>query len=177
MQIAAEKVTTGTVRAAFNYIVDTGVPPVRYIDWPEMEHKAVPPQYRPHEMTIRDGRPLRDTFKLDMHGFVFVDHATRVENFMDEAERARVYDPEVRALIMKHSGASEVVVFDHTVRASDEEMQKSGSIRPTVKSVHNDYTETSAPRRLREIVGDAEAERRFRKRWAIIQVWRPIRGT
>ena len=30
--------------------------------------------------------------------------------------------------------------------------------------------------RLREIVGDAEAERRFKKRWAIIQVWRPIRG-
>jgi hypothetical protein len=56
-------------------------------------------------------------------------------------------------------------------------MQKSSSIRPTVKSVHNDYTESSAPRRLREIVGDAEAERRFRKRWAIIQVWRPIRGT
>ena len=49
--------------------------------------------------------------------------------------------------------------------------------RPPVKGVHNDYTEKSAPRRLREIVGDAEAERRFKKRWAIIQVWRPIRGT
>jgi hypothetical protein len=55
-------------------------------------------------------------------------------------------------------------------------MQKATGARPTVKGVHNDYTETSAPRRLREIVGDAEAERRFRKRWAIIQVWRPIRG-
>ena len=45
-----------------------------------------------------------------------------------------------------------------------------------MKSVHNDYTERSAPKRLREIVGDAEAERRMRKRWAIVQVWRPIRG-
>jgi hypothetical protein len=176
MQLTTEKSITGTIRARFNYIVDTGVPPVRYIDWPEMEHKAVPPQYRPHEMTIRDGRPLRNTFHLDVHGFVFVDHATRVENFMDEAERARVYDAEVQALIRKHSGASEVVVFDHTLRASDDETRGSSSIRPTVKSVHNDYTESSAPRRLREIVGDAEAERRFRKRFAIIQVWRPIRG-
>jgi hypothetical protein len=167
---------TGAIRARFNYIVDTGVPPVRYIDWPEMEHKAVPPQYQPHEMTIRDGRPLRGTFKLDVHGFAFVDHATRMKDFMDEAERKRVYDPEVQALIRKHSGASSVVVFDHTVRASDDEARGSSSIRPTVKSVHNDYTETSAPRRLREIVGDAEAERRFKKRWAIIQVWRPIRG-
>ncbi|HEX9685049.1 MAG TPA: CmcJ/NvfI family oxidoreductase, partial [Burkholderiales bacterium] len=160
MQLTTEKPATDTIRASFNYILDTGVPPVRYIDWPEMEHKAVPPQYRQHEMTIRNGRPLRDTFRLDVHGFVFVDHATRVTDFLDEAERARVYDPEVQALIRKHSGASEVVVFDHTIRASDEEMQKSSSIRPTVKSVHNDYTEASAPRRLREIVGDAEAERR-----------------
>ena len=177
MQLTTGKPAAAAIRASFNYIVDTGVPPVRYIDWPEMEHKAVPPQYRQHEMTVRNGRPLRDTFRLDVHGFVFVDHATRVKDFLDEAERKRVYDPEVQALIKKHSGASDVVVFDHTIRASDEETRNSPSIRPTVKSVHNDYTETSAPRRLREIVGDAEAERRMKKRWAIIQVWRPIRGT
>jgi len=176
MQLTTEKPGTSIIRARFNYIVDTGVPPVRYIDWPEMEHQAVPPQYRQYEMVVRNGRPLRETFRLDIHGFAFVDHATQVRKFTDEAERARVYDLEVQALIKKHSGAAEVVVFDHTIRTSDEETQKSSNMRPTVKSVHNDYTETSAPRRLREIVGDAEAERRFKKRWAIIQLWRPIRG-
>jgi len=176
MELVAEKPSTDTLRAKFNYIVDTGVPPVRYIDWPEMEHKAVPPQYRQHEMTVRNGRLLRDTFRLDTHGFVFVDHSTAVRDFTDEAERKRVYDPEIQALVRKHSGASEVVVFDHTLRVSDEAGQKAVNARPTVKGVHNDYTEKSAPVRLREIVGDAEAERRFLKRWAIIQVWRPIRG-
>ena len=174
MQLVAEEQSTDTIRANFNYIVDTGVAPVRYIDWPEMEHHAVPPQYRQYKMTVRNGRPVRDTFKLDIHGFVFVDHDTQVKDFT--AEPRALYDLEVQALIRKHSGASEVVVFDHTVRVSDEKMQKALDARPTVKGVHNDYTETSAPRRLREIVGDAEAERRFRKRWAIIQVWRPIRG-
>jgi hypothetical protein len=177
MHAVAEKPVTDTIRASFNYVVDTGVPAVRYIDWPEMEHKAIPPEYRQYEMTVRDGRPLRDTFRLDVHGFVFADHPTQVVDFTDETERVRVYDAEVRALIKKHSGASEVVVFDHTLRVSDAEGQKALDARPTVKGVHNDYTETSAPRRLREIVGDAEAERRFQKRWAIIQVWRPIRGT
>ena len=176
MQIVAEKPSTDTIRASFNYIVDTGVPSVRYIDWPEMEHKAIPPQYRQYEMSVRNGRPLRHTFKLDVHGFVFVDHNTQVKDFTDEAERARVYDPEVQALIKQHSGASEVLVFDHTIRVGDEEVQKASGARPPVKGVHNDYTETSAPRRLRDIVGDAQAERRFKKRWAIIQVWRPIRG-
>ncbi len=176
MQLIAERASTDTIRAKFNYIVDTGVPPVRYIDWPEMEHKAIPPQYRQYEMTVQNGRPLRRTFEFDAHGFVFTDHRTQVKNFADDAERARVYDPEVQALIKQHSGASEVIVFDHTIRVSDEEMQKAVDARPTVKSVHNDYTEASAPRRLREIAGDEEAERRFKKRWAIVQVWRPIRG-
>ena len=176
MEIIAEKPSTETIRAKFNYIIDTGVPPVRYIDWPEMEHHAVPPQYRQYEMAVRNGRPLRDTFDFDTHGFVFVDHRTQVADFTDERERTRVYDPEVQALIKKHTGATDVHVFDHTIRVSDEEVQKAVNARPTVKSVHNDYTESSAPRRLREIVGDAEAERRMRKRWAIVQVWRPIRG-
>jgi hypothetical protein len=168
--------STESIRAKFNYIVDTGVPPVRYIDWPEMAHQAIDPQYRQHEMSVRNGRLVRDTFNLDTHGFVFVDHHTHVKDFTNDAERAGVYDLEVQALIKKHSGAADVTVFDHTLRVSDEQMQQALNARPTVKGVHNDYTEASAPRRLREIIGDAEAERRFNKRWAIIQVWRPIRG-
>jgi hypothetical protein len=177
MQLVAERPVADTIKASMNYIVDTGVPPVRYIDWPEMEHKAIDPIYEQREMDIRNGRPVRDTFRLDTHGFVFVDHHTRVKDFTDEGERKRVYDSEVQDLIRKHSGASEVLVFDHTIRVGDEKVQQSTGARPPVKGVHNDYTERSAPVRLREIVGDAEAERRFQKRWAIIQVWRPIRGT
>jgi hypothetical protein len=177
MQLVAERQSADTIRAKMNYIVDTGVPPVRYIDWPEMADKEIPPVYHEHEVAIRNGRPLRDSFKLDTHGFVFTDHPTKVKDFADEAERKRVYDPEVAALIKKHSGASEVVVFDHTIRVGDQKVQQNTGARPPVKGVHNDYTEASAPVRLREIVGDAEAERRLKKRWGIIQVWRPIRGT
>ena len=178
MTIVAERPFTSTVeetRAKFNYVVDNGRPPVRYIDWPEMAHLAVEPVYQQHEMAVRNGRPLRDTFNIDTHGFVFADHYTQVLDFTSEAQRVNVYDAEVQALIKKHTGAADVVVFDHTLRVSDEQGQQSINARPTVKGVHNDYTEASAPRRLREIVGDAEADRRFKKRWAIVQVWRPIR--
>ncbi len=176
MQLAVERPSAATIRAKMNYIIDTGVPPVRYIDWPEMAHQEIAPTYALHEVAIRNGRPLRDTFNLDTHGFVFVDHQTTMVDFTDEAERKRVFDPEVAQLIKRYSEASEVVVFDHTIRVGDEKVQHATGARPPVRGVHNDYTETSAPRRLREIVGDAEAERRFKKRWAIIQVWRPIRG-
>ena len=127
-------------------------------------------------MTISDGRPVRNTFALDTHGFVFVDHHSQVQDFTDEAERKRVYDPEVQALIKKYSGASEVLIFDHTIRTGDEVTRDAIKARPPVRGVHNDYTEKSAPRRLRDILGDEEAEKRMQKRFAIIQVWRPIRG-
>lgn len=175
MQLAAEKLSTDSIRAKVNYVVDTGTPPFVYVDWPEMAGKANPPQYRQHEVTIRNGRPLRHTFELDTHGFAFVQHDTKVKDFTDESERKRVYDPEVEQLIKKYSGASEVVVFDHTIRIGDEAGRTAANARPPVKGVHNDYTENSAPKRVRDILGDAEAERRFAKRYAIIQVWRPIR--
>src|SRR5882672_1715914 len=130
MPLVAEQQATAAIRASFNYIVDTGVPPVRYIDWPEMEHQAIPPQYKQHMMTIRNGRPLRDSFKLDTHGFVFTDHHTTMKDFTDEAERKRVYDREVAELIKKHSSASEVLVFDHTIRIGDDQAMKAINARP-----------------------------------------------
>jgi hypothetical protein len=175
MQLVAEKQSAGTIRAKLNYIVDTGVPPIHYIDWPEMAHEAIPAQYRQHEVAIHDGRPLRHTFMLDTYGFAFVDHNTRVQDFTDEDERKQVYDPEAAALIRRCSGASEVVVFDHTIRIGDEAARNAANARPPVKGVHNDYTENSAPRRLRDILGDAAAQQRLAKRYAIIQIWRPIR--
>jgi hypothetical protein len=174
MQLATDTLALDTTKAKLNYVLDTGIPPVHYVDWPEMEHHAIPAQYREHEMTIRNGRPVRDTFKLDTHGFVFAIHETRMNDFTDEEERKRVYDFEVQDLIKRCSGASSVVVFDH-IRTGDEATRKAGGARPPVKSVHNDYTENSAPNRLREIVGAGEAEKRMQKRYAIIQVWRPIR--
>ncbi len=105
MTIVADRPSTQTAestRAKFNYVVDTGVPAVRYIDWPEMAHNAVEPVYRQHEMIVRNGRPVRDTFNIDTHGFVFVDHHTQVKDFTLEAQRKGVYDSEVQALIKRN---------------------------------------------------------------------------
>ena len=60
MHAIAEKPSTDTIRARFNYVVPTGRPAIRYIDWPEMEHKAIPPQYGHYEMIVRNGRPEED---------------------------------------------------------------------------------------------------------------------
>jgi hypothetical protein len=124
-------------------------------------------------MTIRNGRLLAEQLSLDQHGFVFVEHKTKVRDFFDTRELESVYYPEVEELIKLVSGASRVVIFDHTLRSGDLAEREEKLIREPVISAHNDYTEWSGPNRLREILPD-EADPLLAHRFAIIQVWRPI---
>ena len=89
-------------------------------------------------------------FELQRQGFRFVRHDTRVTDFFDEAEVRRVYYREMENLVKAESGASRVVVFDHTLRTGDD---ASGATRSAKWCrVHNDYTEWSAPQRVRDIL-------------------------
>ena len=80
-------------------------------------------------VTIHNGRPHAKDFVLERHGFHFVCHDTKVENFYDEDQIRRVYYPEMEALIKSESGAKRVVVFDHTLRTADDEIRESKRIR------------------------------------------------
>jgi hypothetical protein len=91
-----------------------------------------------------------------------------------EAGVRGVYYPEMEALVKAESGASRVVVFDHTLRTADDALRERRKIREIVPRVHNDYTEWSGPQRVRDLLPD-EADELLRRRFAIIQVWRPIR--
>src|SRR5205085_3215614 len=115
-----------------------------------------------------------DRFALEQDGFRFVSHDTKVADFFNEDEIRRVYYPEMENLIKAQSGAARVVVFDHTLRTADDELRESRKIREVVRRVHNDYTEWSGPQRVRDLLPD-EADELLRRRFAIVQVWRPIR--
>jgi len=127
----------------------------------------------PRRVVIHNGRLQKD-FSLDREGFRLVRHDTAVVDFFDEAEVRRVYYPEMEELVKAESGASRVVVFDHTLRTGDDAERERRKIREVVPRVHNDYTEWSAPQRVRDILPD-EAEELLKRRFAIVQVWRPIR--
>ena len=78
------------------------------------------------------------------------------------------------ALVKAESGAARVEVFDHTLRTADDELRETQKIRDVVRRVHNDYTEWSGPQRVRTFLPE-EADALLRRRFAVIQVWRPIR--
>ncbi len=170
----ALKAETGAVSAGLHYTVDTGVKPVNETFGPNNIRRRVSGEHEVRLVTIRNGRPLAHEFDLEVTGFEFVEHKTQVRDFFDAEELKRVYYPEVEALVKKVSGATRVVVFDHTLRSGDEAEREAKLVREPVLNVHNDYTEWSGPQRVRELLPD-EAENLLRRRFAIIQVWRAIK--
>src|SRR5712691_1131810 len=170
---AALRPESGAVTAGLHYTVDTGVKPVNETFGPNNIRRRVSGEHEVRQMTIRDGRPLAGEFDLEITGFEFVEHKTQVRDFFDPEELKSVYYSEVEALVKKVSGASRVVVFDHTLRSGDEAEREARLVREPVFNVHNDYTEWSGPQRVRELLPD-EAEALLKKRFAIIQAWRAI---
>jgi len=173
-QAAELDVEPDTIEATLNYIVDDGSKVFTIVAAPGGSDTRSGGTPDPHRVAIHNGRPLAERFALERNGFRFVRHDTKVKDFYDEDEIARVYYPEMVELIKAESGAKRVVVFDHTLRTADSEMRESKKIRDVVSRVHNDYTEWSAPQRVRDILPD-EAEELLQRRFAIIQTWRPIR--
>jgi len=132
--------------------------------------------YQEQEIVVRNGRPNADRYSLDREGFLFMRSGTAMANFYDEAEVRRVYYPEMDRLVKQVTGAAKVIVFDHTIRVDDAGAQTERKVRGPVRVVHNDFTERSAPQRVRDLLPPNEAEMRLKKRFGSINVWRPLHG-
>ena len=132
-----------------------------------------------HAVSIRDVRPAAQTLSLDREGFLLLRHGTAVTDFYDDDQVERVYHPEIEALLGQVTGADRVIVFD-TTRRSDGGAGASNrdGLRRPASRVHVDYTERSGPQRVRDLLGETEADRLCTAGARIIQinVWRPIRG-
>jgi hypothetical protein len=165
------------VEAGLNYLE----PPAGKPHWLEFEPPAGVPRttavYREHTVAIRDVRPVASTLSLEREGFQLLTAPTSVRDFDDEESIRTRYYAETISLLEELTGASRVVVFDHTIRrrmpgATD---RTTGIPRQPVPRVHNDYTVKSGPQRVRDLLGE-EADTLLQKRFSVINVWRPIRG-
>ncbi|RPI45318.1 MAG: methyltransferase [Betaproteobacteria bacterium] len=170
---AAVATSMETLRASITYAVPTGEKLVNETFGPNNIRRRTSGAYEERLVEIQDARALRAELALDRQGFVLVDHPTRVRDFFDLEELKRVYYPEAIDLVKRVSGASRVVLFDHTLRSGDHDEREARLIREPVLAAHNDYTEWSGPQRVRDLLPE-EAERLLARRFAIIQIWRSI---
>jgi hypothetical protein len=163
------------VRVTINYTVDNGIPPDYYFYEPDPAVKLNPPGTDLREVEILDGWPEVDRFDLDREGFVLRPFPATFTQFSDEDAIKSVFYAEVAAFVKRHTGAWRVVIFDHTLRKrlpADLKVQTTVK-RPAVLLVHSDYTVTSGPQRVRDLLPD-EADDLLHGRVAFYNVWKSL---
>lgn len=167
----------GEIEAALNYLAPGIEHPFVYAQEPPPGMPRRNIAFEGHSVVIRNARPLAPRLSLDREGFTLRRDATSVVDFYNDEEVRRVYYPEVERLVREATGAAKVVIFDHTRRNSRTPLGEGNAYaREAAASVHNDYTERSAPKRVRDLLDPPEAEARLKRRYVEINVWRPIAG-
>jgi hypothetical protein len=127
-------------------------------------------------VAIADARALAETPSLDREGFSLVGHEVAPRDPWDPRAVREQYYPEMEALVRRHTGAARVVAFDHNVRSRSRVERREGGAQMPVRYAHNDYTEGSGPQRVRDLFPADEAARLLARRFAVINVWKPIGG-
>jgi len=165
-----------TVEATLRFVVDTGVTPIVYPSEGGGPVERQTGQYVQQSVTITDARQIREQLSIDRQGFELLRRQTGVQDFYSDDELSAVYERELEQLITKLSGAAEVIVFDHTRRADDPSTRQQRDVREPVSTAHSDYTDRSARQRIRDLLPHDEAKQRLARRFAIVNIWRPLRG-
>jgi len=125
---------------------------------------------------IHDARELAASPSLDREGFSLVRHETSVGDLWEPRAIRERYYHEMEELVRRATGAARVLAFDHNVRSTPRAERREDGAQMPVRYAHNDYTERSGPQRVRDLFPADEAERLLRHRFAVINVWKPMRG-
>lgn len=162
------------VDAELPYLAPSDTPPYRYTyDPPPGVPKEVG-ELDHHRTRIWSGWADAEALSLDVQGFAIGRHPTPFTDFYDPDAIERDYYPEMERLVLAHTGARRAIVFDKNVRHAPSAEKPTTFLGRPARLVHNDYTTLSAPQRLRDLLGPAEAERALQRRYAFINLWRPI---
>ncbi|KAG6866314.1 hypothetical protein C0991_005781 [Blastosporella zonata] len=127
------------------------------------------------EVIIENLRGQEDFVSLDKTGFQIVHHPAKHTSFTGDAEIEREYYPESIELIKKVTGASRVVLFDHTIRRHRPgQIDDAPDRRQPVAQAHVDQTTASSIARVHRHLPADEAPELLKHRFQIINLWRPI---
>lgn len=109
----------------------------------------------PGAVRIKDGRNMKASFE-DI-GFKMYKSPSKCTNLEDEDQIRDIHYPEVEELVKRATGAPRVIVFDHTVRITELDggspfnLGAKNKAAAPVAYVHSDYTEKSAPARVKQM--------------------------
>ncbi len=163
------------VEGSLSFALPSAEKPYAYTYKPPEDVPAVRGESAWRTVRIENVRPIAGQLSLDVEGLAVVRRPTAVRDFWDEAQTLALGHPETAQLVKDVTGASRVVVFDHTLRRRGDGVadRTPGVARQPAARAHVDQTVASGPQRVRDVMGD-QAETLLKGRAAIINVWRPI---
>lgn len=149
----------------------TSTPAINYSGHDESQEYS--DNYIFQETDIINARALSEghSFSLDKQAFTLTTFTPIDVDFLDSSTVKQSYYAQVEALIKKETGATDVFVFDHTVRRGIK-----NSNRHPAYHVHNDYTFETGETRALSVLGEDVIARFANKRMVQINVWRSIAG-
>lgn len=164
--------TTGVFRH-----IDTTSYPAGTKPWAKVDISATSYTSTSHTRTVHDIRSLPSSnFGTDISGFEVhnvPNKDTTTATFDSDADVRATYYPEVEALLRSRLPAGDkvhkIVFFDHTIRHHDP-----AAARQPVQQVHVDQTPKAAAARVRRHLPAEEAEELLKRRYQIVNIWRPI---
>jgi len=162
------------VEATLNYMAEMSERPYYYLYEPPAGTPWRNNKGDRHQLAIHDARDLVPAPSLDREGFELGHFESAAANLHDGETIRGLYYREVERLVRGVTGAVRVLAFDHNLRSAAKGESESG-VQTPVRYAHNDYTERSGPQRVRELLG-SEAQDLLRRRFAVVNVWKPIRG-
>ena len=138
--------------------------------------------YSDHEVTIRDGMPIRDHFELDVHGFCIDKAPSAVRDFHDKAQVDALYEREVEAEVIRRTGADKCVARGWMIRTSADLTERAkrkaenydhrGGIQPPAGEAHVDLDTATARRMATSTYAQAFPDGPGFSRFLITSHWR-----
>jgi len=150
-------------------------------------------KYKTHAVKIENLRGRADA-TLDKNGFQFFHHPAKHTSFANDEEIKREYYPESIQLLKQLTGASRVVLFDHSelsqtkcvdrgnvyiilcvaIRRRRPGVTDAPDKRQPVAQVHVDQTTASAVARVQRHLPPEEVDGLLQRRFQIVNLWRPM---
>lgn len=128
---------------------------------------------QPKQLTVENVRGKEDQYNLDNSGFKYIKHTSVLKKFDNDEEIQRIYYPESIEVLKKYTGATRVVIFDHTVRHHTLDGKDELSSRQPVLRAHVDQSPEAAKNRVIRHIPEL-ADELLKHRYQIVNLWRPI---
>ena len=145
--------TNDYVTANIRYLVPTGSKPI-YIASRGGADAAldIGADFEDHDVRIHNARLLTEPASLDREGFELHTWPSNIQDFYQIETVAPAYEAEITELVLAATGGSQALVFDHTLRSDSRGIRGERNTREPASVIHNDYTDASAAKRLRDLL-------------------------